>query len=43
MIRGQMIRGKGMAMRTAPITLLGQALLGVLDACRDIRVISRAG
>lgn len=37
-----MIRGKGTA-RTAPIELLGQALLGVLEACRDIRVISRAG
>jgi hypothetical protein len=42
-----MIRGKGMTTHTvsmaAPINLLGQALLGVLEACRDIRVISRAG
>lgn len=32
-----------MTTRKAPLTLLGHALLGVLDACRDIRVISRAG
>jgi hypothetical protein len=38
-----MIRGKSMTTRTPPINLLGQALLGVLEACRDIRVISRAG
>lgn len=38
-----MIRGKGISARAAPINLLGQALLGVLEACRDIRVISRAG
>lgn len=38
-----MIRGKHMSTRPAPINLLGQALLGVLEACRDIRVISRAG
>lgn len=31
------------ASMAAPINLLGQALLGVLEACRDIRVISRAG
>lgn len=29
--------------RPTPFVLLGQALLGLADACRDIRVITRAG
>ena len=29
--------------RPTPLTLLGQALLNLADACRDIRVITRAG
>jgi len=29
--------------RQIPLTMLGQALLGLADACRDIRVITRAG
>jgi hypothetical protein len=30
-------------MRQTPISMLGQALLGLVEACRDIRVITRAG
>ncbi len=29
--------------RQMPLSLLGQALLGLAEACRDIRVITRAG
>ena len=28
---------------TKPLALLGHALLSVAEACRDIRIISRAG
>lgn len=30
-------------MRQTPISMLGHALLGLVEACRDIRVITRAG
>jgi|GEM_PF-5561840 hypothetical protein len=29
--------------RQTPLSMLGQALLGLAEACRDIRVITRAG
>jgi hypothetical protein len=32
-----------MIMRRTTVSLLGRALLGVRDACRDIRAATRAG
>lgn len=29
--------------RQTPLSMLGHALLGLAEACRDIRVITRAG